>query len=174
LAEDVTVFLPATPNQNIYNDELVVNFEAKVPGPFIVTLKNMYEDELMKKETPETSVSFDLSATKLANESSILVQVKPKSEANKETEKYTVKRLSAIDREKIKKALADVMPEVKDGTAMDYLVLAGFYENHNLLIDALAAYEKAMTLAPDVPSFKDSYETFLYRNKLKEEVNPNK
>ena len=46
--------------------------------------------------------------------------------------------------------------------------MASFYEQNKLYIDAITAYEKAIKLAPDVPTYKDTYEEFLLRNKLKE------
>jgi hypothetical protein len=164
----ITVYLPKT--SNIYNKDLVIKWESTVAGPYVVKLKNMFEDELMKVETPENTTTFDMSDPKFANESAILVEVKPKSEASSKDsndDKYSIKKLSAADHDKIKKALSDIMPEVNEGNAMDFLVLAGFYEQHNLTIDALAAYDKAMKLAPDVPSFREAYDSFLIRNELK-------
>jgi cytochrome c-type biogenesis protein CcmH/NrfG len=45
--------------------------------------------------------------------------------------------------------------------------LAGFYEENKLFIDAITAYEQAIKLAPDVPTYQEAYEEFLLRNKLK-------
>ena len=50
---------------------------------------------------------------------------------------------------------------------MNKVVLASFYEQNKLLIDAITAYEEAIKLAPDDPTYKDYYEEFLLRNKLK-------
>jgi Tfp pilus assembly protein PilF len=59
------------------------------------------------------------------------------------------------------------MGEVSEETALSKLILAGFYEQNNLIIDAIYAYEKAVEMAPDVPTFQESYEDFLLRNNLK-------
>jgi cytochrome c-type biogenesis protein CcmH/NrfG len=55
---------------------------------------------------------------------------------------------------------------------LNKLVLASFFEQNKLLIDAITAYEQAMKLAPDDPTYKDYYEEFLLRNKLKETKSP--
>ena len=52
-------------------------------------------------------------------------------------------------------------------TALNKFIMAGFYEENKLLIDAITAYEQAIKLAPDVPTYKEAYEEFLLRNKLK-------
>ena len=45
--------------------------------------------------------------------------------------------------------------------------MAGFYEENKLYIDAITAYEEAIKMAPDVTTYKDAYDEFLLRNKLK-------
>ena len=68
--------------------------------------------------------------------------------------------------QKIRSELAEF--DLSEETALNKFILAGFYEEHKLLIDALAAYEEAVRLAPDVDSYREAYEEFLLRNKLKE------
>ena len=58
------------------------------------------------------------------------------------------------------------MSEVDEETALNKYILAGFYEENNLLIDALTSYEEAIELAPDVESYKEAYVEFLLRNGL--------
>ena len=59
------------------------------------------------------------------------------------------------------------MGEMTEETALNKFILAGFYEDNELLIDAISAYEAAIKMAPDVDTYKDAYEEFLLRNKLK-------
>jgi tetratricopeptide (TPR) repeat protein len=68
--------------------------------------------------------------------------------------------------QKIKTELAEF--DLTEENALNKFILAGFYEEHKLIIDAIAAYEDAVRLAPDVDSYKEAYEEFLLRNKLKE------
>jgi hypothetical protein len=167
-ADEVDVFLPKNQNSSIYNSTLVVKWDSKAHGPFVVTLKNMFEDELMKTETPQNSIEINLSDPKFASESAILVEVKPKTDGKGDANQYLIKRLSSMEQDKIKKGLGEINTDVNEQSALDYLLLGGFYEQHDLIIDALSAYDKAVKLAPDVPSFKDAYDEFLFRNKLKE------
>jgi len=165
--EDIKVFLPLNQYSSIYNSTAIINWEAKGGGPYVVTLKNMWEDELMKAETPENSIEISLADPKFANEAAILVEVRSKVDANSKSEQHLIKKLAPEEQERIKKALADINGEVKEETALNELILAGFYEENKLFIDAITAYEKAIKLAPDVPSYKEAYEEFLLRNKMK-------
>ncbi len=165
--EDIKVFLPLNQYSSIYNHTAIINWEAKGGGPYIVTLKNMWEDELMKAETPETSLEVNLSDAKFANEAAILVEVRSKVDANSKSEQHLIKKLAPEEQEKIKKSLAEINVEVKEENALNELILAGFYEENKLFIDAITAYEKAIKMAPDVPSYKEAYEEFLLRNKMK-------
>jgi uncharacterized protein YdhG (YjbR/CyaY superfamily) len=165
--EDIKVFLPENQYSSIYNNEVFVNWESKGSGPYIVTLKNMFEDELLKAETPETSMEISLADPKFLNESAILVEVKSKADGKSVSEQHLIKKLPADEQKRIKAALSEINGEVKEQTALDYLILAGFYEENKLLIDAITAYEKAIKLSPDVPSYREAYDEFLYRNKMK-------
>ena len=166
--EDIKVFLPQNQYSGIYNNTAIINWEAKNGGPYVVTLKNMFDDELMKAETPETSLEIKLDDPKFANESAILVEVKSKADSKSKSEQHLIKKLAPVEFERVKKALAEETGDLKEETALNQLLMASFYEQNKLFIDAITAYEKAIKLAPDVSTFKESYEEFLLRNKFKD------
>jgi hypothetical protein len=166
--EDIKVFLPENQYAGIYNNTAIINWDAKTSGPYIVTFKNMFDDELMKTETPENMIQIDLSDPKFANETAVLVEVKSKADQKTKSEQHLIKRLSLADHEKVKQSLAEFSSQVSEETAFNKYLLAGFYEQNKLFIDAITAYEQAIKMSPDVPTFKESYEEFLLRNKLKQ------
>jgi tetratricopeptide (TPR) repeat protein len=168
--EDIKVYLPENQNSGIYNNIAIINWEsAKSTSPFVVTLKNMFDDELMKIETAEATVQIDLNDSKFANESAILVEVKSKADPKSKSEQHLIKKLSAADREKVKKSMSAEIPlEVtQTESPLNKLLLASFYEQNKLYIDAITSYEQAIKMAPDVPTYSENYEEFLLRNKLK-------
>lgn len=165
--ESIKVLLPANENSSVYNNSVVINWESEEPGPYIVTLKNMFEDELLKAETPEKSLEVNLADPKFASESAILVEVKSKSDAKSKSEQKLIKKLSPDDQKKIKKSLDADFGEVKEESALNDFLMASFYEKNQLYIDAISSYEKAIKMAPDVPTYKEDYEEFLFRNKIK-------
>ncbi len=166
--EDIKVFLPENQYSGIYNNIAIINWEAsKSGGPYTILLKNMFDDELMKTETPETSLQVDLSDPKFANETAILVEVKSKNDSKSKSEQHLIKKLSQADHDRVKKSLAEITGDVQEETALNKFILAGFYEENKLFIDAITSYEQAIKMAPDVPSYKEAYEEFLLRNKFK-------
>jgi hypothetical protein len=165
---DIKVFLPENQYAEIFNTDVIVNWEAtKGGGPYVVTVKNMFDEELMKIETPENTVQIDRSNPKLANEDALLVEVKSKADGKSKSEQHLIKKLSIARQESIKKSLTEMGSDVKEETALNKFIMAGFYEENKLFIDAITSYEQAIKLAPDVPTYKEAYEEFLLRNKLK-------
>jgi uncharacterized protein YdhG (YjbR/CyaY superfamily) len=165
----IDVYFPEK-NQHcgIYNNTAVINWEGvEAAGPYVVTLKNMFEDVLTKEETPETSLKVDLSNPKYKDENAILIEVSSKADPKLISTQHLIKKLSPAEKDKIKNALNEINSEVSEGTPLNKLILAGFYEQNNLLIDAIAAYEEAVDMAPDVPSYQEAYDEFLQRHALK-------
>lgn len=163
--EDIKVFLPENQFSDVYNQFAVINWESsKSGGPYVVTFKNMFDDELSKIETPETSARVNLSAPEFANETAILVEVKSKADGKSKSEQHLIKKMSAAQQEKLKKELAEFSGEVTEETALNKYIMAGFFEEKKLFIDAIAAYEDAIKMEP---SYKEAYDDFLLRNKLK-------
>lgn len=164
---DIKVYLPENQFSGVFNKKVIVNWSLEKGGaPFVVTFKNMFDDELMKIETPENSVEVSLTDPKLANESAILIEVKSKEDSNLKSVQHLIKKLSPAEQERVTKALAEIKSVVDEETALNKFIMAGFYEENRLYIDAITAYEEAIKMAPDVATYKEAYEGFLIRNRL--------
>lgn len=167
IASSLQLVLPENQNSAIFNNSAVISWEGtKVPGPYVLTLRNMFDDVLEQYETPETSFKIDLSGSKFSKENAIIVQVNSKADAKEVSKQHLIKKLSPTEHENIKKSLDQIANEVSEPTALNKLILAGFYEENRLLIDAITAYEEAIKLAPDVPSYKEAFDEFLIRNNI--------
>jgi hypothetical protein len=164
----IKVYLPASEQAIIYNDNITIQWmKDDAAGPYVVTFNSMYGDELFKTETADNSVSINLNTSKFKNEDNIIVQVASKS-GKGESDEYQLRRLSKADKERVRGSLNEVMPEVQEPTALNKLLLASFYEQNKLLIDAATAYQDAIKLEPNVDLFKEDYDAFLIRNLMKE------
>jgi hypothetical protein len=166
---DIKVFLPENQFSDVFNSVAIINWEsAKNGGPYVLTLKNMFDEELAKIETPETSAEINLSAPEFANESAILVEVKSKTDGTSKSDQHLIKKMNAAQTDKIRKELNEIGGDITGGeSALNKFIMAGFYEEKKLFIDAITSYEQAIKMAPDVPSYKEAYDEFLLRNKLK-------
>jgi hypothetical protein len=165
-ASPIKLFLPDNQNSGIFNSAAIINWDgSKVVGPYVITLKNMFEDVLVKEETPETSYKIDFTDAKFASENAVLIEISSKTDPKQVSKQHLIKKLSPAEIEKISAALKEIKGEVSEENAVNKAFMAGFYENHNLLIDAIFAYEQAVNLEPE--AYKESYEEFLLRNNLK-------
>lgn len=171
-ATETTVIDLILPDKNqhseVYEDQAFIRWDgSKAAGPYVVTFRNMFDDVLTRIETPETSVEVNFAEGKFANETNILVEVATKADEKQASSSYLIKKLTGTDREKIQKSLSEIMGQVQETTALNSFILASFFESNNLLIDAIGAYEEAITMAPEVPTYKEAYDEFLLRHNLK-------
>lgn len=161
----IKVFMPSS--VGVYNDLAILRWDSlENTSAYTITLKNMFDDVLLSLETNEPNVELDLTNAKVAKENVILLSVASKGDESVKSGTYAIKRLPFSDSEKVKASLNDLMTEVDEESALNNYILAGFYEENNLLVDAMTSYEKAMKLAPEVGSYKEAYVEFLLRNRL--------
>lgn len=167
------IYLPKAEHAVIYGDTLILDWE-KVSGqpslPYIITLKSMFGDDLYNTETTEGTVIVNLNDAKFLNEDNILIEIYPKGQADKKSDPpFMVKKLSSADKDRMNILLKEIAQQTSEPSALNKLVMAGFFEQNKLLIDASTAYLEAIKLAPDVQDYKDAYNNFLLRNDLKED-----
>jgi hypothetical protein len=161
----INLMLPESQYSGVYNNIVIIKWDSGVlTGPYNVVISNLYEEKLAVIETSETSVRIDLSQKQFAEYPAFTVKVSSKSEESKASKMYTVKRLSANDKDKVGKLLIDIQGDLVDQTAFNYFIMAGFYESQGLLIDAMAAYEDAVKIEP---MYQEDYDYFLQRHGLK-------
>lgn len=164
----IQLILPQNQHSGIYNSTAIISWTGtKVAGPYIVTIRNMFDDELSQSETPETHFQIDLADPKFVKENALLIEVKSKTDPTQVSKQHLIKKLAPAEQENVKKLLGAITEEVEEPTAFNYYILAGFYEQNNLFIDAISAYEEAIKLAPDVPTFREAYDDFLIRHGIK-------
>lgn len=170
---DINVLLPPSQFGDTFNPLVYIKWETKVAGPYEVVATNMFGDELMKIETPENAIQINRNDPKFKNED-ILIEVRSKGDKKKTDKSYLLRRLSSERQNIIKKLIAEMGEDIQQETALNKFIMAGFYEENKLFVDAIGAYEEAIKLAPDVPTYKEAYEEYLLRNKLKKPVEPSK
>jgi len=164
----IQLILPQNQHSGIYNNMAIISWEgSKVAGPYVATIRNMFDDELAQIETPETSFQIDLADEKFAKENALLIEVHSKTDPKQASKQHLIKKLAPAEKENVKKSLSEIIGEVQEQTALNKFILAGFYEENNLFIDAISSYEEAIKLAPEVTTYKEAYDDFLIRHGIK-------
>lgn len=163
----VKVFLPNS--VDVFNDEVILrwNNTSTLDETYEVKLKNMFNEVILVQEVKDTKTVLNFKDKKIANERMIIVSVNSADFKEQQSNDYGMKHLTAEEAAPIARELKELKLEITDQqSALDKLILASFYEQNNLLADALTNYEYAISLAPDVEAFHLAYEQFIFRNGL--------
>lgn len=135
---------------------------------YVVTLKNIFDEEIYVGETDKTNMSIDLDDENLSEERLITLSIKVKDDADLFSPEYGIERLSSNELVEIQTSLKNLKSEVSTESPLELLILASFYEENNLILDALKTYEDILEMAPEVEDFKVLYGDFLIKNGLSE------
>ena len=164
----IKVFLPKPQFAIVFNDNISLAWEKDPKAKkYLVRFNSMFGDELDRKEVQDTTLFVDLNSAKLSNEDNILVEVSDAGDSKKTSETFMLKKLSTADKKRINTSIQEVAAQTTDETALNELIMAAFYEQNALLIDASTAHQNAIRLAPTVPHFQEAYTEFLVRNGMK-------
>ena len=162
------VMLPSS--VDILNPEAIVRWEESdevEDAAYVVSIKNIFDEEIFSAETTDTSMNIDFDGDNLANERLVILNVKVKDNEEIKSGDYGIKRMSADDATSINENLESLKSELTEDSPLNNLIFASFYEENNLVLDAMTQYEKAIIASPDVEDFKTLYDDFLMKNGLK-------
>lgn len=152
---------------DFYGDYGIISWDAvDENATYVVTVKNIFDEEVLKEETTTTSYQIDFKSSQLAQERLVILNVKVKGNDNLKSSDYGIKRLSSAETAKIDANLNSLKAEVADDTPLNKIIYASFFEENNLILDALTKYEEALQMSPEVQDFQDIYSSFLQKNGL--------
>lgn len=161
----IKVMLPSS--IDILNPNAIIRWNGSEDGAnYLVTVKNIFDEQIFKAETQKTSIKLNFDDENLANERLVILNVQVKGNDELKSSDYGIKRMSSDDAKAITDNLEVLKSEVSDDSPLNKLIYASFYEENNLLLDALTKYEEAIELSPDVEDFQSLYDDFLIKNGL--------
>ena len=153
----------------VLRSEVVIKWEPVEEGDYtyVTTLKNMFNDIIEEVETKDTEIILDLSDPRFVNQRLIVFSVASKEDPDFKSEEYGIKRPSPKTFNKVKQDLDQLSKVIGDHTSLNHIMMAAYYEENNLIVNAITSFDKAIELSPDVQDFSDMYDAFLERNNLK-------
>jgi len=162
----IKVMLPNS--VDIYGNNAIVRWDAAIveSAVYVVTVKNIFDEEVVKTETDKTSYELDFTNESLAQEKLVIVSVKVKDNDALKSSDYGIKRLSNTETAKVNENIKDLKSEVAEDSPLNKIIYASFFEENNLILDALTKYEEAIQMSPEVQDFQDMYQSFLVKNGL--------
>jgi hypothetical protein len=134
---------------------------------YVVTLTDLADEPVYSVETKDNFVVVDLNKLNFKTEKNFIWKVSKKNSKKKiESDPCILKYVEEDRAENLEKQAADMRAELKDETALNKIVLASFYEENGLILDALINFEAATKIEPTVEDYQVAYGKFLDRNKL--------
>jgi hypothetical protein len=142
-----------------------INEDVKV---YVVKLTNIFDEVLYTTEQTTNSISLDLSKYNFGKEKNLFIQVLSKEYPEKvRSEKLNLKALDSKVEADVAKQVQELKAEQKEETALNKYVLANFYAEKGLTINAVEQFEAAIAMEPEVEDFKASYGEYLVATDIK-------
>ncbi|MDF2455285.1 MAG: hypothetical protein K0R51_1278 [Cytophagaceae bacterium] len=142
-----------------------LNDNAKV---YVVKLTNIFDEVLYTTETTSNSALIDLAKYNTTKEKNLWIEVLSKEyPAKVKSERIMLQVLDSKEEAEIVKQLDEIKTEQKEETALNKYVLANFYAEKRLPINAIEQFEAAIALEPEVEDFKVSYGEYLVATDIK-------
>jgi hypothetical protein len=161
----IKVNLPSS--VELFNPEAIITWgEVEGNHEYKIILKNMFDEVIMETSSADPMVNLNFDDPKLKDQRLVIFSVRLKDDESVQSGEYGIKKLSKEEGETIKNTYDALKSEIGDDSALDKIILASFFEENNLIIDAATNYENAIKLSPDVEDFRDAYKQFLQRNGL--------
>ncbi|MBL7843797.1 MAG: hypothetical protein JNK44_08050 [Cyclobacteriaceae bacterium] len=156
--KDIMLGLPSDPAKaELQGNHFFLTWTADGSSSYKVVVMDLGEDELASFTVDTNNFMIDLSK---GYESASQILLKVVSANGNTSDKYTVKKLSGHRKKKMDEAVGELGLS-GEATGLDKYILASFFEDKLMLIDALTAYKEAAEAEPDV--YQEVYEQFLVR-----------
>lgn len=161
----ISAMLPTS--VSVLNPEAVIRWNSVgEEASYIIGVKNIFDEELLSAETTKPYIKINLDDENLANEQLIILSIKVKDNPDLFSTEYGIERISEERKEELMTSLAQLKSEIAADSPLGKLILASYFEDNGLILDALTQYEDIMEQSPEVEDFKALYGEFLIRNGL--------
>lgn len=162
----IKIYWPSV--MDVFGNEAIVTWQQTDDiEDYIVTIKNMFDDVIEEKPVTGTTFKMILDEGKLKDQKLLIINVRAKENEGVYSRDYGIKRLSPEAKESIGKEFENLKMVTNTENALNKLLLATFFEENQLLVDAITYYNQALAISPDPDGFTKLYDNFLQRNGLK-------
>jgi len=136
---------------------------------YVVKVTNMFDEPIFKTETTESSAVIDLSKVDMKDDKQVyILSISSKENPNMKSDEYALKHLSKDKSTIVSQQTTELNKEFSEESALNKVIMASFYEENKLILNAVENYETAIKLEPTVEDYKVAYGRFLQRNNLAE------
>ena len=117
---------------------------------YIVEVINLFGETIINEETKGNSATVDLSKVKPADQTNLIWTVSVKEKPSVKSSQNLFKFYSQAKSAELSKEVAELKKDLSQQSALNKIVLASFYEQNKLMLDAQESYEQAISMEPEV------------------------
>jgi hypothetical protein len=158
-ASDITIYSPSEVTVIASKVKLFWELNKHV-NTYQIKVMNIFDEVIVTKETTSNNVELDLAALNLAKEKNLFVLISSKEHPNVKSNKVNLKYNEEINT-KLGGQAKELKTELSEETALNNYVLANFYSENNLPLNAIECYENANQLEPEVEIYQYSLGEYL-------------
>ncbi len=166
---DIHLFVPKTVKLLNTNAALTWAYEGE-NNTYIVLIKNILGDSIFTAETSTPFYMLNFKNDRIVKESImniIIVKVLLKNDTSIASQEVAISLLDSDEKLELNTSLSELVSNLGRKSSLNNLILAEFYEEQGLILDAITSYENALIISPDIDYFQEVYNEFLIRNRLK-------
>lgn len=157
----------------VLNETAIIRWASNLKDPiYIVSVKNIFGEELLKIETTDSFYILNFRQESLMEgliNDFVIIQVSQKNGKMVKSESASIKKIDEEHAADLVSSLVKLQTNIGEESSLNNMILAEFYEENDLVLDATTCYEKAINQSPGIDYFQDAYNEFLIRNGF---VNP--
>ena len=165
----INIYMPTS--VSVLNNTAIIRWEpVKENAIYTISLKNLFEEKIMVAETTDSFYTINFDSDEIKNaviENLIIVNISLKGDESVASKNAAIELMTTEDAKTYQVELSGLEANIGSETSINNLILAEFYEEKGLVLDAITSYENAVNISPDVDYFQEAYDEFLIRNGLK-------
>ncbi len=153
----------------VFNREFIVSWNAydgMDDASYSVEIMDLFNEPLSSVSTNDTLVVVDLNRSEFQGQKLLIIRVYLNTEPKIKSADYTISEISEERKTKLREELDSFSDAIDEGSPVDQIMLAGYFEMNELMVDAAYHYHLAIQLAPELEDVKKLYIAFLRRNGL--------
>jgi hypothetical protein len=160
---DANIFLYGTKISWVLNEKITLRWTSlEGVNSYVVTVTDLEGEKLLEKEVSGSSIELDLPSMGFEEKQNFVVTiVDPKNRTDNRSNPYNLRLLAPDKEARVSKEVADMRKEMDPNSALSQLVMATYFGDNELVVNAIQSYEEAIRLEPEVEEFKKTYAEYL-------------
>ena len=168
IASDIKVMIKETKNANrVYGNQVWINWnEVTGTSSYLISIKNIFDEVLLRFRTSSTQLLLDFTRNEIARERFVIVSIRSENSPDLPPKDFGIQRILPQQVNEFTAQLERLKSELGEESAINSLVLASFFEENKLFMDAQTEYMNAIELSPEVADYQLLYNEFILTNDL--------